>query len=357
MPGGSVKIAQIAPLYESVPPKYYGGTERIVYQLTEALVEQGHEVTLYASGDSITSAKLRPMCQRSLRLDPTSIDPVADHVLLAEKVLQDSPEFDFVHSHIDYLAYPLWRRMKTPHLTTLHGRLDLPNLFNLYREFEEMPLISISNNQRLPLSWANWQATVYHGISENLYPFQEKPGQYLAFIGRICPEKRVDTAIEIAQQAGMTLKIAAKLDKVDREYYHAVIKPLLNQGHVEFIGEIGETEKKDFLGNAAALLFPIEWPEPFGLVMIEAMACGTPVIAHRYGSVPEIVESGVSGFIVRSIEEAVAAVKKIPSIDRRACRRYFEEKFTASRMAEDYLSVYERLIRGQKNSEPFQIYG
>jgi glycosyltransferase involved in cell wall biosynthesis len=352
-----MKIAQIAPLYESVPPKYYGGTERIVSYLTETLVKMGHEVTLYASGDSVTGARLRPMCPRSLRLDKTSVDPVADHVLMAEKIFQDSKDFDFVHSHIDYLPFPLWREMMTPCATTLHGRLDLPNLYNLYREFDDMPVISISNSQRLPLSWARWISTVYHGIPKDLYPFQEKPGKYLAFIGRISPEKSVDTAIQIAQKAGLPLKIAAKIAKPDREYYENVIKPLLNQDGIEFIGEIGDEEKKEFLGNAAALLFPIKWPEPFGLVMIEAMACGTPVIARLEGSVPEVVETGVSGYMIRTIEEGVAAVGKIDRLSRVRCRQFFEDRFTAERMAQDYVRLYEQLIAERKDSEPFRIYG
>ena len=349
-----MKIAQVAPLYESVPPKYYGGTERVVSYLTEALVSLGHHVTLYASGDSATSAKLRPICRSALRLDESSIDGHADHVLLAETVLQESGEFDIVHSHIDYGAYPLLRRMDTPHVTTLHGRLDIPNLQNLYREFNDQPLISISNRQRLPLSWANWQATVYHGIPEKLYSLNEKAGRYLAFLGRISPEKRVDDAIEVAKRAGIPLKIAAKVDKTDREYFEAIVKPLLHKG-VEFIGEISELEKREFLGNAMALLFMIDWPEPFGLAMIESLACGTPVIARRRGSVPEIVDHGVTGFVVEDLDDAGKAIRQIGQLSRKRCRDVFEERFSATQMARNYLAVYKKLIAAGAESEPANI--
>lgn len=343
-----MRIAQVAPLHESVPPKLYGGTERVVSYLTEALVELGHEITLYASGDSVTGARLRSACTRALRLDPHSIDPVADHVYLAERVFCEAEEFDVVHSHIDYLFFPLLRRMRTPHVTTLHGRLDIPNLFNLYREFSDSPVVSISNNQRLPLSWANWQATVLHGLPERLYRGREEPGEYLAFLGRVCPEKRLDDAIEIARRAGMPLKIAAKVDRADRDYFEDVIKPLLTSGDIEFIGEIGENEKEAFLERAIALLFPIDWPEPFGLVMIEAMACGTPVIAFRCGSVPEVIDDGASGVVVDSVEEAVAAVSHLERLDRRGVRATFERRFTVDRMAQDYLALYRALpgVRG-----------
>jgi glycosyltransferase involved in cell wall biosynthesis len=339
-----MRIAQVAPLYESVPPKFYGGTERVVSYLTEALVELGHEVTLYASGDSVTQANLRPICQRALRLDKESIDSGADHVYLAEKVFQEADEFDFVHSHIDYVAFPLLRRMKTPHVTTLHGRLDIPNLRNLYREYDDEPLVSISDFQRLPLPWADWQATVYHGLPKKLYGFHEQPGQYLAFLGRISPEKRVDHAIEIAARSGLPLKIAAKVDKSDRDYFEGAIKPLFDRGNVQFIGEIGEGEKNDFLGNALALLFPIDWPEPFGLVMIEAMACGTPVIACCRGSVPEILEHGITGFVVENVDAAVKAVQDVSRLSRKGCRGVFEQRFTAVRMARDYVALYQQLI-------------
>lgn len=346
-----MKIAQVAPLYESVPPKFYGGTERVVSYLTEALVALGHDVTLFASGDSVTNARLRPACRQALRLDKTSMDPVAHHVLLAERVFQQSGEFDVVHSHMDYLPYSLWRRMETPRLTTLHGRLDLPDLQNLYREFADEPVISISDHQRAPLAWVNWQATVYHGLPKNLYTFHESPGKYLAFLGRISPEKRVDHAIEIARHAGIPLKIAAKVDRVDREYFAEKIKPLLNTRDVEFIGEIGEREKNDFLGNALALLFTIDWPEPFGLVMIEALACGTPVIACRRGSVPEVLDHGQSGFIVNNAGEAVGALKHLSRLSRNRCREIFDERFTADRMARDYIAAYEKLIRARTDDE------
>lgn len=351
-----LKIAQVAPLYESVPPRLYGGTERVVSYLTEALVSLGHDVTLYATGDSVTSAKLRPICHNALRTDETSIDPHADHVLLAEKIFQESGTFDIVHSHIDYSAFPLLRRMQTPHVTTLHGRLDIPNLQNLYREFDDQPLVSISNRQRLPLSWANWQATVYHGMPGHLYSPRpvESPGRYLAFLGRISPEKRVEDAIEVAKRTGIPLKIAAKVDKADQEYFETVIKPLLHDG-AEFIGEIGELEKNEFLGNALALLFMIDWPEPFGLAMIESLACGTPVIARARGSVPEIITHGVTGFVVENAEEAARAVRLVGQLSRKQCRETFEERFSATRMAADYLAVYKKLIAAAEPSNPDNI--
>jgi len=339
-----LKIAQIAPLYESVPPKLYGGTERVVSYLTEALVELGHEVTLYASGDSVTAAQLRPGCLQALRLDKYSVDPNADHVLLAEKVFQDSSQFDIIHSHIDYGPFPLWRRLRTAHVTTLHGRLNIPNLQNLYREFINEPVISISDHQRLPLSRINWQATVHHGLPKNQYSFHDKPGKYLAFLGRISPEKCIEDAIEVSRRAGIPLKIAAKVDKVDREYFETIIKPLLHGG-VEFIGEINEREKDIFLGNALALLFMIDWPEPFGLAMIESLACGTPVIARKRGSVPEVIEHGTTGFIVETIDEAQKAILELPQLNRKRCREVFEERFTALCMAQNYEATYEKLIR------------
>ncbi len=346
-----MRIAQVAPLCESVPPKYYGGTERVVSYLTETLLTLGHEVTLYASGDSVTKAHLRPGSKCSLRLDKTSVDPVADHVYLAERVFREAEEFDLVHSHIDYIGFPLWRRMSTPHLTTMHGRLDIPNLYNLFQEFKEEPVVSISQHQRLPLAWANWQATVYHGLPEDLYTPLEEPGAYLAVLGRISPEKRVDRAIRIAGRAGMPLKIAAKVDKADQAYFEGRIKPLMDDADVEYIGEIGESEKNEFLGRALALLFPIEWPEPFGLVMIEAMACGTPVIAFSRGSVPEIIEPGVTGMVVGNVDEAARAVPQVQRLSRAKCRQRFEERFTATRMAKDYVAVYEQLAGAKPLSE------
>jgi glycosyltransferase involved in cell wall biosynthesis len=339
-----MRIAQVAPLYESVPPRCYGGTERVVSYLTEELVRQGHEVTLFASGDSVSAAHLAPSCAGALRLAPECRDPLAPHMLMVEQVFQQSNRFDVIHWHIDYLHFQVSRRQSTPHVTTLHGRLDLPDLVPLYQEFSDMPVVSISDAQRAPLPWLNWQGTVYHGLPEELYTFQPEPGRYLAFLGRIAPEKRVDRAIAIAQRLGMELKIAAKVDPVDREYFEAVIAPLLRAPRVEYIGEIGEGEKDDFLGHAAALLFPIDWPEPFGLVMAEAMACGTPVIAYRRGSVPEILEEGVTGFVVDDLDGAVRAAEHLPLVSRWRCRQQFEARFSAARMARDYLALYRRLV-------------
>jgi glycosyltransferase involved in cell wall biosynthesis len=345
-----MRIAQVAPLYESVPPKLYGGTERVVSFLTEELVREGHDVTLYASGDSITSARLIPMCPESLRLDKGCVDQLSHHILMLDQVFSDRANFDIIHFHIDYLHFPLSRCHGEVNVTTLHGRLDMPDLQPLYRNFSEMPVVSISDAQRQPLPWINWQGTVYHGLPEERFPFHEKQGCYLAFLGRVSPEKGLDRAIAIAKESGMKLRIAAKVDKVDLEYYEVVIKPLLNTELVEFIGEIGFPDKCEFLGNAAALIFPIDWPEPFGLVMIEAMACGTPVIAYPGGSVPEILEQGVSGFIVNGFEEACEAVKRVSEVDRLGCRHQFEERFSASRMARDYAAIYERLIGGEPQS-------
>jgi glycosyltransferase involved in cell wall biosynthesis len=343
-----MRIAQVAPLYESVPPKYYGGTERVVSYLTEELVRQGHEVTLFASGDSETAARLIAATPRSLRLDKTCVDQLAHHVLLLEQVCHRGGEFDVVHYHIDYVHFPLSRSRPHPHVTTLHGRLDIPDLAPLYDEFSEMPVVSISNSQRLPLPHANWQATVYHGLPEKLLRFRPERGEYLAFIGRFSPEKRADRAIEIARRAGLPLKLAAKVDAVDQAYFDAEIKPLLDDPLIEFVGEIGEDAKDEFLGNAYALLFPIDWPEPFGLVMIEAMACGTPVIAYRHGSVEEVMEHGRSGFVVSTIDEAVEAVERVANLDRAECRRVFDHRFTAAQMAEDYVRVYERVISSSR---------
>ena len=349
-----MRIAQVAPLYESVPPKYYGGTERVVSYLAEELIRQGHEVTLFASGDSVTRARLVAACQRSLRLDKHCIDQMAYQILMLERVFQRAAEFDIVHFHVDYLHFPLSRRQPITHVTTLHGRLDIPDLVPLYREFRDMPVISISNEQREPLPWANWQATVYHGVPTSLYQFRSEPGSYLAFLGRISPEKRLDRAIKIAKQAQIPLKIAAKVDPVDKDYFENAVKPLLRHPLVEFVGEIGDGEKDEFLGNAYALLLPIDWPEPFGLVMIEAMACGTPVIARRRGAVPEVMEEGHTGFIVRNLEEAVEAVRRVPELNRKRCREFFEKRFTATRMAHDYLRVYERLIRRRKEHKALE---
>ena len=337
-----MRIAQIAPLYESVPPKTYGGTERVVSYLTEELVRMGHDVTLFASGDSVTSAQLVAGSDRSLRLDKECIDALAHHVLLVERAHQRSHDFDVMHFHINYLHYPRSRSSTIPHLTTLHGRLDIPDLLPLYEEFADVPLVSISNAHREPLPNANWLSTVYHGLPDDLYHFKSKPGDYLAVLGRIAPEKGIDTAIKIAVGAGLPLRIAAKVD--NKDYFEQVVKPLLNHPDVEYIGEINEAEKQELLGGAAALLFPIDWPEPFGLVMIEAMACGTPTIAYRRGSIPEVIDDGVTGFIVNSMEEAVTAIRRIPELRREECRQAFEARFTATRMAEQYVDVYENLV-------------
>jgi glycosyltransferase involved in cell wall biosynthesis len=339
-----MKIAQVAPLYESVPPKLYGGTERVVSYLTEELVEMGHEVTLFASGDSETAARLIPACESSLRLSKGCVDPLARHYVMLEDVMEHAEEFDVIHFHVDYLHFPLTRISRLPHVTTLHGRLDLPDLVPLYRKFRDMPLVSISKGQRKPLCWANWVGNVYHGLPGNRLAVGRGSGKYLAFLGRICPEKRVDRAIQIALQTGMPLKIAAKVDRVDREYYECKIKPLLANPTIEYIGEIAEHQKAEFLGNAYAHLFPINWPEPFGLTMIEAMACGTPTIAFNCGSVPEVITHGVSGLIVHNTLEAVSAVEEVATLDRTACRREFERRFTASRMAGDYVNLYEAAL-------------
>ncbi len=342
-----MQIAQVAPLMEAVPPKLYGGTERIVAYLTDELVVMGHEVTLFASGDSSTTATLEPGCARALRLDPTVRDSVAPLLAMLEMVAQRARDFDVVHLHCDYLGYPVLRRAGVPFLATLHGRLDMPELKSLYRVFSDVPVISISNSQRRPLPEAAYFATVYHGLPERLLLPGSGSGGYLAFLGRVSPEKAPDLAIRIAARAGMRLKIAAKIDAVDREYFKAEIEPLLAQPHVEFVGEIGEHEKAEFLGNAAGLLFPIAWQEPFGLVMIEAMACGTPVIALRAGSVPEVVDDGITGFIVDDEATAASAAGQIHLLDRTLIRTIFEQRFTARRMAEDYTRIYQVLTSGQ----------
>jgi glycosyltransferase involved in cell wall biosynthesis len=343
-----VRIAQIAPLIEPVPPKLYGGTERVVSYITEELVRQGHEVTLFASGDSETSARLVPCCERGLRLDPLVRDPLSYHVLMLEKVRRQVAEFDVLHFHTDYHSFPLIRDRNLASVTTLHGRLDLPDLYPLYREFCDIPLVSISDHQRLPLPPVNWRGTVYHGLPLDLYPYCENPSlDYVAFLGRVSPEKRPDRAIAIAWRAGTKLKMASKIDKVDEEYFNTEIKPLLDKhpSDVEFFGEIELDERRALLGNAVAMLFPIDWPEPFGLVMIEAMSCGTPVIAYRSGSVPEVVDDDVTGFIVADEIEAVAAIKRASSLDRRAIRQRFEERFSVQRMVADYVKLYETLPR------------
>jgi glycosyltransferase involved in cell wall biosynthesis len=351
-----VRIAQVAPLYESVPPHGYGGTERVVSYLTEELVALGHDVTLFASGDSVTRARLVPASERALRLDERCRDSLAAHFRLIGQVADAAARFDLLHFHIDYLHFPLTQHRAWPHLTTLHGRLDLPELGPLYRQFPAQPVVSISDYQRTPLPFANWVGTVYHGLPPDLHHYRADPGQYLVFLGRIAPEQRPDLAIEIARLAGMDLKIAAKVDRADRDYYEQVIRPLLRSAgpHAEFIGEVGGQDKDELLGNACALLFPIDWPEPFGLVMIEAMACGTPVIAYRKGSVPEVLQDGVTGFIVDGVDEAVRAVGRVADLRRSECRRVFEERFSASRMARDYLKVYRRVLERPDGRAPRQ---
>jgi glycosyltransferase involved in cell wall biosynthesis len=341
-----MKIAQIAPLIESVPPRLYGGTERIVFWLTEELVRQGHEVTLFASGDSITSAELVPCTREALRLNPSVKDPIPHYMLMLDKVRRRAAEFDVLHFHIDHLHFPLFRDMSARTVTTLHGRQDLPDLPPLYFGFSEMPMASISHAQRKPLPQANFVSTVYHGLPLALHQPNFQPrGGYVAFLGRISPEKRPDRAIEIARALGVPLKIAAKVDKADAANFEATIKPMLDGPGVEYIGEINDAQKNEFLGEALALLFPIDWPEPFGLVMIEAMACGTPVLAFRQGSVSEIIDDGVTGRLVDTVEEAVAALPEVLAMDRHAVRRRFEERFTAERMAHDYVSLYRDLLR------------
>jgi len=339
-----MRIAQISPLMEAVPPKFYGGTERIVAYLTDALVGLGHEVTLFASGDSSTTATLVAGWPQALRLDPTIRDHVAPLIAMLETAAQRSGEFDVIHLHCDYLGYVALRRAGVPFLATLHGRLDLPELRPLYRAFCEVPVVSISDAQRAPLPEAHYIATVPHGLPERLLLPGSGAGGYLAFLGRISPEKAPDRAIRIAALAGMRLKIAAKVDHVDREYFKEEIEPLLAQPHVEFIGEIAEHQKAEFLGEATGLLFPITWREPFGLAMIEAMACGTPVLAMGNGSVPEVVDEGVTGFIVADEAAAATAAGRLHALDRKRIRKVFEKRFTARRMAEDYVSLYRCLV-------------
>ena len=345
-----MKIAQISPLMESCPPQLYGGTERVVSYLTEELVRQGHDVTLFASGNSITSARLEACCERALRLDPNVSDPVPDHLIMLDKVRRMAEQFDILHFHVDVLHYPLAVDFAARTITTMHGRLDLPELRRVHAAFRGFPLVSISNDQRLPMPPVKWAGTVYHGLPRNLLPFNPAPkGGYLAFLGRISPEKRPDLAIEIAVRAGARLKIAAKIDKVDQAYWKNVIKPMIDSSpNVEFVGEIGERDKGEFLGNADALLFPIDWPEPFGLVMIEAMACGTPVIAFRRGSAPEVIDDGVSGFLVDDVPQASAAARRVVELDRTQARAAFERRFDIERMAREYVQIYRGLVRAEE---------
>ena len=340
-----MRIAQIAPLYEAVPPRLYGGTERVVSWLTEELVALGHDVTLFASGDSRTSAKLEPMWPCALRLDGSVREPAALHMTMLEHIYRRSSEFDLLHFHLDFFPFSLFLRQATPFVTTLHGRLDLPELQPVFKTFSSLPLISISDSQRRPVPNARWVHTIHHGMPENLLTPVPADQRYLAFLGRISPEKRVDRAIQIAARCGIKLKIAAKVDAADRDYFEENIRHLIVDNNVEFIGEIGDAEKPAFLSGALALIVPIDWPEPFGIVMIEAMACGTPVIAFNRGSVPEVIEDGVTGFIVEDETSAVGAVRRLPQLSRPAIRERFEKRFTARRMAQDYLDVYSDLIK------------
>jgi glycosyltransferase involved in cell wall biosynthesis len=337
-------IAQVAPLTEAIPPKLYGGTERVVHWLTEELVALGHDVTLFASGDSHTSAKLESIWPRALRLDGSIRDPNALHMAMLEQVRRRADDFDFLHFHLDYYPFSLFSRQSTPFVTTLHGRLDLPEHQPMFDTFSSTPVVSISNSQRRPVPQAHWVRTVHHGLPEELLRPQPVKPSYLAFLGRIAPEKRVDIAIHVAEHVGMPLKIAAKIDKADRDYYEEEIRDLIDSPCVEYIGEIGDHEKSDFLSGAVALLVPIDWPEPFGLVIIEAMACGTPVIAFNRGSVPELIDEGITGFIVEDEAGMIGAVDRLAHLSRPAIRKRFEERFTARRMALDYLSAYRSLM-------------
>lgn len=339
-----MRIAQIAPLAEAVPPKSYGGTERVVSWLTEELVQLGHEVTLFASGDSVTSASLVPAWPRATRLSRPSPDPAAPYAALLEAVADAASDFDVIHSHIDWLHLPLLRRLRVPFLTTLHGRLDLPYLGLMGERFPEAPFVSISNSQRGPLPNINWLATIHHGLPSHYLQLSDQPKEYLAFLGRISPEKGPETAIRVARAAGLPLRIAAKVPRAESRYFNQTIKPLLDGNRVEFIGEVDDQGKQAFLGGAVALLFPIDWPEPFGLVMIEAMACGTPVIAWPRGSVPEVIDDGETGFIVDSEAEAVTAIGRVSRIDRQRIRDRFDQRFTVRRMAEEYLTCYRKLV-------------
>lgn len=346
-PRRRLRIAQVAPLYESVPPKLYGGTERVVAYLTEELIRRGHEVTLFASGDSTVAAPLRPMRPDALR--PAGLVPWGNslHLPMLSEVFGNASCFDIIHCHLDYWSFPFGRLVNTPTVATLHGRLDIPEVLEVYRYYAEAPVVSISNAQRQPLPELNWVGTVYHGLPPGQLQFHPRPGKYLAFLGRIAPEKRVDLAIEVALRTKIPLKIAAKVDATDKEYFEGKIRPLLGAEGIEFIGEIGEREKSEFLGNAIALMFPVDWPEPFGLVMIEALACGTPVIARPCGSVPEVLRDGVTGFIGSTIEELVQAVGRIPTLSRERCRAEFESRFTADVMAANYERIYYDLIDGR----------
>ncbi|WP_427911719.1 glycosyltransferase family 4 protein [Ramlibacter sp. MMS24-I3-19] len=339
-----MRIAQVAPLVESVPPRAYGGTERVVHYLTETLVDLGHKVTLFASGDSRTQGELVPVIDRALRLHPGKPDPVIWHTLMVDRVREMSDSFDVIHFHIDTLHLPIAKRCRTASLTTLHGRLDLPDLQPLFRHFHRHPLVSISDAQRAPLPNANWLATVHHDLPTDMYDFHPEAQDYFAFVGRISPEKRCDRAIEIAIATGTPLRVAAKVDPADRQYWDDTIEPMLDHPLVTFVGEIDDKAKNEFMGNARALLMPIDWPEPFGLVIIEALACGTPVIAYGHGSVPELLQDGVTGFVVSDQREAIAVAGRLDTISRRKCRETFERRFAAPVMAASYLALYRRLV-------------
>ena len=342
-----MRIAQVAPLAESVPPQLYGGTERVVAFLTDELVRTGHDVTLFATGDSHTSATLVPAWPRALRLDGSCQDPFAPYLLMLEEVAKRASRFDVVHFHVSQFHFPVARRLGIPHLTTLHGRLDMAELRPLYREFHDVPVVSISDAQRDPLPEAHWLGTVPHGLPLDLLSPRYEPGTYLAFIGRVSPEKRLDRAIAIASACGQRLRVAAKVDPADREYFEREIRGLLNNPLVDFVGEIGERQKNEFLGGATALLFPIDWPEPFGLVMIEALACGVPVVAFRGGSVSEVIDHGVTGFVVDTLDDAIEATKQVHRLNRETCRAVFERRFNVERMGAAYLRLYDSLVRGR----------
>lgn len=351
----TLNIAQVAPLYESVPPKRYGGTERVVSYLTEELVALGHQVTLFASGDSVTKATLVPACERSLRLDDQCVDQLVHHIGMLQQILDECDRFDLIHFHIDYLHFPISRLMRLPHITTLHGNLGIRDLKPFYKIFKDMPLVSISLEQRKPLPDVNWVGNVHHGLPSDFLKPKYTQGKYLAFLGRVSPEKGLERAIDIAIRSGIPLKIAAKVDKHDKEYYEQNICPLIKHPLIEFIGEINDQEKNDFLGNAMALVFPINWQEPFGLVMIEALACGTPVVAYNIGSVSEVIDHGVTGFIVTNQNDAVKAVQNIELISRYDCRRTFDERFTAARMTRDYLNVYNKALEMERDQFDIKI--
>lgn len=349
-----MRIAQLSPLTEAVPPKLYGGTERVISWLTEELVAMGHDVTLFASGDSKTAARLEAMWPKALRLDGSVRDPNALHISMIERVCRRAAEFDIIHTHLDYYPFSLLSRQDVPFVTTLHGRLDLPEHQPMFETFSQVPVVSISNSQRRPIHHANWVGTVHHGLPKDLLTPQPGKPYYLAFLGRISPEKRVDRAVRIAQRSGLPLKVAAKVDQVDTDYFEDEIRPLFALPHVEYIGEIADAQKSDFLSGAKALLVPIDWPEPFGLVMIEALACGTPVIAYNRGSVPEIIEDGVTGFVVEDETSAVGAINQLPTLSRDVVRRRFEERFTSRRMAEDYLGIYRQLMFQKRDRPAFR---